>query len=138
MDTVFSETFVAPPRNVRPGECVVDAALNLIGGKWKGVIVYHLLDGPLRFSQVKRHLPGVTQRMLTKQLRELEAAGLVHRTVYAQVPPRVDYRLTEAGRTLSPVILALRAWGEAHLRMGRHRRVGEDRQVGHVSASMRR
>ncbi|KAK0334396.1 hypothetical protein LTR94_016895 [Friedmanniomyces endolithicus] len=101
MDTVFSETFVAPPRNVRPGECVVDAALNLIGGKWKGVIVYHLLDGPLRFSQ----------------LRELEAAGLVHRTVYAQVPPRVDYRLTGAGRTLSPVILALRAWGEAHLRM---------------------
>ena len=117
MDTVFSETFVAPPRNVRPGECVVDAALNLIGGKWKGVIVYHLLDGPLRFSQVKRHLPGVTQRMLTKQLRELEAAVLVHRTVYPQVPPRVDYRLTEAGRTLSPVILALRAWGEAHLRM---------------------
>lgn len=117
MDTVFVEVSAEPPRRVRAGECVVDAALDLIGGKWKGVIVYHLLDGPLRFSQVKRHLPGVTQRMLTKQLRELEGAGLVHRTVYAQVPPRVDYRLTEAGQKLAPVIYALRAWGEAHLRM---------------------
>jgi len=117
MDTVFTETSVLPPRRVRKGECVVDAALDLIGGKWKGVIVFHLLDGPLRFNAVKRHLPGVTQRMLTKQLRELEAAGLVHRTVYAQVPPRVEYRLTEAGQRLSPVILALRAWGETHLRV---------------------
>jgi len=117
MDTLSVETSVLPPRRVRQGECVVDAALDLIGGKWKGVIVFHLLEGPLRFSAVKRHLPGVTQRMLTKQLRELEAAGLVHRTVYAQVPPRVEYRLTEAGHKLSPVIGALRAWGEAHLRM---------------------
>lgn len=118
MDTVTAVTSpMVPSRRVRPQECVVDAALDLIGGKWKGVIVYHLLGGTLRFSALRRRLPGVTQRMLTKQLRELEAAGLVVRTVYAQTPPRVEYHLTEAGGRLAPVIAALKAWGEAHLRV---------------------
>lgn len=97
-----------------PG-CPVEATLELIGGKWKGLVLYHLLKGTLRFSELRRKLPSVTQRMLTRQLRELEAAGLLVRTVYAEVPPRVEYTLTERGESLRPVILALREWGEAWL-----------------------
>ena len=97
-----------------PG-CPVEATLELIGGKWKGLVLYHLLQGTLRFSEIRRKLPSVTQRMLTRQLRELEAAGLLLRTVHAEVPPRVEYTLTERGDSLRPVILALREWGLAHL-----------------------
>ena len=88
--------------------CPVEATLNLIGGKWKGVILYHLLTGKvLRFNALKR--------MLTNQLRELEHDGLVARTIYPEVPPRVEYRLTEHGQTLEPVIAALKAWGDSHV-----------------------
>lgn len=97
---------------------MVDAALDVIGGKWKGMIVYQLLDaGPLRFNALRREVGDITQRMLTKQLRELEDDGLVSRTVYAEVPPRVEYRLTPGGAALAPVIAALKAWGESHLRV---------------------
>ena len=95
-----------------PG-CAVEAALRFIDGKWKGVVLWHLCEGTLRFNQIRRLLPGVTQRMLTNQLRELEADGLVARRVYAEVPPRVEYSLTERGRTLEPVLLALKVWGDA-------------------------
>jgi DNA-binding HxlR family transcriptional regulator len=101
-----------------PG-CSVEATLALIDGKWKGVILHHLLEGTMRFSEFRRRMPNVTQRMLTNQLRELEADGLVHREVYAEVPPRVEYSLTERGRTLEPVIGALRQWGERHAPTGR-------------------
>ncbi|MDC7785498.1 helix-turn-helix domain-containing protein [Rhodoplanes sp. TEM] len=97
-----------------PG-CPVEATLDLIDGKWKGVVLYHLLDGCLRFNALRRKLPGVTQRVLTRQLRELETAGLVVRTVYAEVPPRVEYRLSGLGASLRPVILALKSWGDAYL-----------------------
>jgi DNA-binding HxlR family transcriptional regulator len=93
-----------------PG-CPVEATLDLIDGKWKGVILFHLLDDTLRFNALRRRLNGITQRMLIKQLRELEASGLVQRTVYAQVPPRVDYALTETGKSMQPVLLALHSWG---------------------------
>ena len=97
--------------------CPVEATLNLIGGKWKGVILYHLLTGKvLRFNALKRMLPNITQRMLTNQLRELEHDGLVVRTIYPEVPPRVGYRLSEHGQTLEPVIAALKAWGDSHIR----------------------
>ncbi|GBD49390.1 winged helix-turn-helix transcriptional regulator [Methylopila sp. Yamaguchi] len=96
-----------------PG-CAVEATLQFIDGKWKGVILYHLLAGTLRFNEIRRRLPSVTQRMLTTQLRELEVDGFVARKVFAEVPPRVEYSLTERGRTLEPVILALKAWGDAH------------------------
>jgi DNA-binding HxlR family transcriptional regulator len=93
----------------------VEAALGLIGGKWKGIVLYHLLGGTLRFNAIRRSVPGVTQRMLTAQLRELEADGLIVRVVFAEVPPRVEYSLSVKGRTLEPVIMALRAWGEEHV-----------------------
>jgi len=97
-----------------PG-CPVEATLDLIDGKWKGVILYHLQDGSLRFNALRKKLGAVTQRMLTRQLRELEESGLVSRTVHAQVPPRVDYALTPEGESLQPVIDALHAWGQARL-----------------------
>lgn len=111
-----------PPRFQEPfcsAGCPVEAALGLIGGKWKGIALYHLLrGGTLRFNAIRRLMPGVTQRMLTTQLRELEADGLILRVVYPEVPPRVEYSLTEKGRALEPVIMALKAWGEAHAMTG--------------------
>ncbi|MCD0460114.1 winged helix-turn-helix transcriptional regulator [Roseiconus lacunae] len=98
---------------VRPA-CPVEATLELIGGKWKGIVLYYLLDGKLRFSELKRKIGCVTQRMLTKQLRELEASGLVIRIVYAEVPPRVEYELTAEGESLRPILAALKQWGETH------------------------
>ena len=97
-----------------PTACPVEATLELIGGKWKGIILYYLLDGRLRFSELKRRIGCVTQRMLTKQLRELEHTGLVNRIVYAEVPPRVEYELTEEGKTLKPILKSLKKWGESH------------------------
>lgn len=94
--------------------CPVEATLELIGGKWKGIVLYHLLDGRLRFSQLRRQIGCVTQRMLTKQLRELESDGLVNRIVHAEVPPRVDYELTQEGQSLRLILNALKNWGETH------------------------
>lgn len=95
--------------------CPVEATLSLIGGKWKGVVLWHLLQGTLRFNEIRRRLPDVTQRMLTNQLRELEADGFIVRTVYPEVPPKVEYSLSDRGRSLEPVIMALKAWGEANV-----------------------
>jgi len=98
-----------------PG-CPVEATVSLIGGKWKCVILWHLhTEGTLRFSELRRRIPGVTQRTMTNQLRELEADGLVHREVYPQVPPKVEYSLTRMGRGLGPVLMALKAWGDEHI-----------------------
>lgn len=94
--------------------CPVEAALELIGGKWKGVALYHLLTGPMRFNELKRQVGNVTQRTLTKQLRELEADGLVHREVFPVVPPKVEYSLTDKGESLRPIIISLRDWGLTH------------------------
>lgn len=95
--------------------CAIEAALDVIGGKWKGVVLFHLLDGTKRFGELQRLIPNVTRRMLTLSLRELEEVGLVHREVYKQVPPKVEYSLTAYGQTLKPVVLALRAWGDDYL-----------------------
>lgn len=93
-------------------DCAVEAALDIIGHKWKGVILFHLLDGTKRFNELRRLIPKVTQRMLTLQLRELEKDKVVHRKVYAEVPPKVEYSLTEHGKSLEPIIYQLRDWGE--------------------------
>lgn len=95
--------------------CPVEATLALIGGKWKGVILYHLLSDIIRFNELRRLMPDVTQRMLTKQLRELEADGLILRKVYPVVPPRVEYSMADYGLTLAPIITALQKWGTEHL-----------------------
>ncbi len=92
--------------------CGVAVSLEIIGGKWKGVILWHLCHKTLRFSQLRRRLQGVTQKMLTQQLRELERDKLVNRKVYAEVPPRVEYSLTELGRTLEPTLRQLCEWGK--------------------------
>ena len=101
--------------------CPVEATLELIGGKWKGIVLYYLLDGRLRFSELKRQIGCVTQRMLTKQLRELEASGLVNRIVHAEVPPRVEYELTEAGQSLKPILSAWFAGHSMQLAISPHR-----------------
>jgi DNA-binding HxlR family transcriptional regulator len=95
--------------------CPVEATLEAIGGKWKGVILFHLLGETRRFNELKRLMPGVTLRMLTRQLRELEDAKIVARKVYAEVPPKVEYSLTEFGETLEPILISLRNWGLHYL-----------------------
>jgi DNA-binding HxlR family transcriptional regulator len=95
--------------------CPVEATLDLIDGKWKAIILYHLFERTLRFNELKRRLSKITQRMLTRQLRELEEVGVVNRTIFAEVPARVEYSLTPHGRSLEPVIRALWIWGDAYL-----------------------
>jgi len=91
--------------------CAVEATLSVIGGVWKPMLLFKLLDGKLRFNALCRLTPSATPRMITLQLRELEADGIILRTVYPEVPPRVEYELTELGRSLEPVLLAMREWG---------------------------
>ena len=97
-----------------PG-CSVEATISLIDGKWKCIILFHLLGGTVRFNEIRRRVPDVTQRMLTNQLRELESDGLIERKVYAQVPPKVEYSLSPLGRSLEPVLMSLRTWGDANI-----------------------
>lgn len=96
--------------------CAVEVTLSVIGGLWKPIILFHLLEKKLRFMQIARRVPNATQRMLTLQLRELEADGVIVRHVYPQVPPKVEYELTDFGRSLAPVLITLRDWGEAYQR----------------------
>ena len=95
--------------------CPVDAILGVIGGKYKPIILFHLMDGTLRFSELRKFLPQATPKMLTQQLRELEADGIIHREVYPVVPPKTEYSLTDFGRTLSPVLNAMCEWGKEHM-----------------------
>ncbi|MED4232991.1 helix-turn-helix domain-containing protein [Priestia megaterium] len=94
--------------------CPVETTLDVIGGKWKGIILYHLIDGKKRFNEFRKLYPAITQRMLTLQLRELEKDGIVHREIYKEIPPKVEYSLTEFGRSLEPIILLMKDWGETH------------------------
>ncbi len=96
--------------------CGVEVTLATIGGKWKGLILWHLRLKTLRFSQLQRRLLTVTQKMMTQQLRELEADGLVYRQVYAEVPPRVEYSLTERGSTVVPILEMMCDWGQDYLK----------------------
>ncbi|HZG71813.1 MAG TPA: helix-turn-helix domain-containing protein [Chondromyces sp.] len=93
----------------------VEATLEVIGGKWKCVILCHLSHGKKRTSELKRLMPNITQKMLTQQLRELEEDGVINRIVYQQIPPKVEYELSEYGQSLTHILDALCAWGEGHL-----------------------
>jgi DNA-binding HxlR family transcriptional regulator len=95
--------------------CPVEATLELIGGKYKTLILWHLANGKLRFSQLRREITGITPKMLTQQLRELEAHCLVHREVFPIVPPKVEYSLTDIGKKFQPVVSALETWGEEYI-----------------------
>lgn len=97
-----------------PRLCPVQVAVAVAGGRWKPVIIFHLLDGTKRFGELRRLAGGVTQRSLTLHLRELERDGIVDRHVFAEVPPRVEYSLTQRGRTLAPVLDAMKQWGQAY------------------------
>ena len=96
--------------------CPVEATLDLIGGKYKALILWHLSDGVLRFSELRSRIPKATPKMLTQQLRELETQALIHREVYPVIPPKVEYSLTETGRSLMPILVAMRDWGADYLR----------------------
>lgn len=91
--------------------CAVETTIQVIGGRWKVLILRELFTGVKRFAQLHRALPGITQKMLSQQLRELERDGIIHREVYPQVPPKVEYSLTPLGETLSPVLDAMHHWG---------------------------
>ena len=94
--------------------CPVETTLMLIGDKWKVLILRDLLPGTKRFGELKKSIGSVSQKVLTAQLRDMEAKGLVHRQVYAEVPPRVEYSLTDLGQSLRPILEALSAWGEQY------------------------
>ena len=94
--------------------CPVETTLTLIGDKWKVLILRDLMPGTKRFGELKKSIGTVTQKVLTAQLRQMEASGLLTRTVYAEVPPRVEYTLTDLGRSLRPVLDAMEAWGKAY------------------------
>ena len=96
--------------------CPVEATLDLIGGKYKSLILWHLSDGKLRFSQLRSRITKATPKMLTQQLRELESQALIHREVFPVVPPKVEYSLTELGRSLLPILVAMRDWGADYMR----------------------
>ena len=103
-----------PPPAIAPSErpsCAVETTISIIGGRWKVLILRELLSGVKRFNALHRALHGITQKMLTQQLREMEADGIVHREVYLQVPPKVEYSLTELGQSLEPILAAMYEWG---------------------------
>ncbi|MEH7235798.1 winged helix-turn-helix transcriptional regulator [Bacillus sp. JJ1562] len=97
--------------------CEKELTLSIISGKWKITIIYYLgTDGPLRFSEIKRLSPKITHKVLTTQVRELEEDGIVHRKVYPEVPPRVEYTLTELGRSLMPIVFMMYDWGKDNIK----------------------
>lgn len=96
--------------------CPVEATLELIGGKYKALILWHLSEGQLRFSELHKLIKNATPKMLTQQLRELESNKLIHREVFPIVPPKVEYSLTELGKSLLPMLVAMRDWGANYLR----------------------
>ncbi|HSQ32764.1 MAG TPA: helix-turn-helix domain-containing protein [Gemmatimonadaceae bacterium] len=107
--------------------CPVERTLAVIGGVWKTILVRELLEGTRRYGQLRRMLPGVTHKVLTQQLRELEVDGVVHRDVYAEVPPRVEYSLTPLGRELAPLLEGMHTWGERLAKAQRSTRDARER-----------
>lgn len=100
----------------RVSDCPIEGAMVLLSGRWRALILYYLSRGPMRFNELMRANEGISQRMLTRDLRDLEAAGVVAREIFPEVPPRVVYSLTAAGERLLPIIDALGDWWEAHAR----------------------
>jgi DNA-binding HxlR family transcriptional regulator len=109
-------TITNPPPELRrqaPDDCAVERALAVVGAKWTLVVLHNLMDEPMRFSDLQRHIPAASPKMLTVRLRELEQLGLLTRTIHAEVPPRVEYQLTPQGRSLRPIIASIEKWGRS-------------------------
>ena len=110
-------TIANPPPELRrpqtPDDCAVERALAVVGAKWTLVVLHNLMDEPKRFSDLQRHIPAASPKMLTVRLRELEQLGLLTRTVHAEMPPRVEYQLTAQGRSLRPIIVSIKKWGRS-------------------------
>ncbi len=111
--------------------CDVEATLSVIGGRWKPILVCHLLDGRKRFGELRRLTPNATERMITLQLRELEADGVISRHVFAEVPPRVEYEVTEFGRSLETILALMQEWGKAF----KVRRLAEEAEAELVAST---
>lgn len=102
--------------NIEPELCRVEDTLDILVGKWKPIILLYLLkNGTMRFNELKRSIPEITQKMLTKQLRELEEEEIINRVVYPQVPPKVEYSVTEYGKDLEPILQAMHEWSSRHM-----------------------
>ena len=99
---------------LNPDECPVSLTLHVIGGKWKPIILWTINDETKRFGEIKRAIPNITQKMLTQQLRELESDGIITRKIYPEVPPKVEYTLTEVGKSLKPILCSMHEWGAKH------------------------
>ncbi|MEZ2575965.1 winged helix-turn-helix transcriptional regulator [Buttiauxella ferragutiae] len=99
----------------KPFNCPVEVTIAVAGGKWKPLIIFHLMSGTKRFGELRRLVGNVSQRSLTLQLRELESHGIINRAVFAEVPPRVEYSLTQYGKTLEPVLHAMKNWGDSYV-----------------------
>ncbi|MBX7484109.1 helix-turn-helix transcriptional regulator [Qipengyuania sp. 6D47A] len=103
------------PETIADGwHCPAERTLDLLAGKWRPMVIFWLMDGPLRFNELQRRLGAITHRTLSKTLKEMEADGLVHRKDYGEMPPRVDYSLTARGRSLKPVLQAMEKWAQTH------------------------
>jgi len=100
----------------QPDHCPVAVTLELIGGKYKALILWHLSEGKLRFSELRKLVSGATPKMLTQQLRELESQSLIHREVFPIIPPKVEYSLTDLGKSLMPILVTMRDWGAEYMR----------------------
>lgn len=114
MDTAPEIDLIAPLGGAEGPYCPVETTIHVIGGRWKPLILFYLGSGPQRFNGLRRLIPQVTQRMLTQHLRELEADGVISRTVHAVVPPHVEYALTPLGESLTPILTEMAAWGAAY------------------------
>lgn len=113
----------------------VKVTLEVMGGKWKPLIMFLLVERTMRFSELQRSIIGITQKMLTEQLRELERDGLISRKVYPQVPPKVEYSITKYGKTLLPVLETMHDWGKNHRTKDNSQKAGDIRQVPQVISS---
>lgn len=97
--------------------CAVEAAMDIVGGKYKAIIIFQLMDGKLRYNEIQKRIPQATPKMLSQQLKELESDGIINRVLYPVVPPKTEYSLTELGETIVPVVRSLCKWGEEYFRL---------------------
>ena len=120
METRLVRKSASPEPAIPPTKCPLTAAINAIGGKWSLICLYWLDSGTRRFNELRRLMPDISHKVLAATLRSLENEGLISRTVYAEVPPRVEYRISSHGATVLPILQAVRAWGHEHLAWKSH------------------